>query len=246
MVSTMKLPLTSQCIKYLMFAFNLIFVITGIILLSIGSVILGVYNNYEHFLDNKFLSVPTLLVTIGAIIFFIAFFGCCGAVRENYCMVVTFATLMIVVFILELSGGISGYVLRNRAIEVIEGKMNHTMEDYGKNKEMSIVWDNLQTNFDCCGMENYKDWEKIWKNNSLPRTCCDYEPGASGNISCLASNSINSKVKETGCLNAFGNFVKGHAVQLGGAGIGIAFVQILGIWFSIILAKSIRSSYETV
>lgn len=63
--------------------------ITGIILVSIGSVVLEQYNNYEHFLDNKFLSVPTLLVVIGSIIFFIAFFGCCGAIRENYCMVVT-------------------------------------------------------------------------------------------------------------------------------------------------------------
>lgn len=65
------------------------FQITGIILLSIGIVIHGIYHNYQHFLDNKFLSVPSLLIAIGAIIFFIAFFGCCGAVRENYCMIIT-------------------------------------------------------------------------------------------------------------------------------------------------------------
>lgn len=50
---------------------------------------------------------------------------------------------------MELSAGISGYVLKNQAIEVIEGKMNNTMKAYGKNKEMSIVWDNLQTNVNC-------------------------------------------------------------------------------------------------
>lgn len=244
MVSTMKLPLTSQCIKYLMFVFNLLFVITGIILVSIGSVVLEQYNNYEHFLDNKFLSVPTLLVVIGSIIFFIAFFGCCGAIRENYCMVVTFTSLMIIIFIMELSGGISGYVLRNRAIDVIEVKMEETMKKYGPNQEISLIWDKLQNNFDCCGLHDYKDWNKIFENSSLPRTCCEFKAGILEGNNCYSN--MTSDIKPTGCLEAFGNFVKGHAVQLGGAGIGIAFVQILGIWFSIILARSIRSSYETV
>lgn len=30
---------------------------------------------------------PIVLIGVGVVIFFIAFFGCCGAWKENYCMV---------------------------------------------------------------------------------------------------------------------------------------------------------------
>lgn len=52
---------------------------------------------------------------------------------------------MILVFILELSGGISGYVLRNNAADMIQKKMINTMDEYKKNDtEIMKIWDNLQ------------------------------------------------------------------------------------------------------
>lgn len=70
--------------------------ITGIVLVSIGVALHGVYHQYQHFLDNSFFSVSSLLVAVGSIIFIIAFFGCCGTVRESYCMIITvrFRTLL--------------------------------------------------------------------------------------------------------------------------------------------------------
>lgn len=34
-------------------------------------------------------STPVAILVLGVIIFFIAFFGCCGAWKESYCMVTT-------------------------------------------------------------------------------------------------------------------------------------------------------------
>lgn len=46
---------------------------------------------------------------------------------------------------MELSGGISGYVLRARASTIIEEKMGTTMSMYGKNNtEITLIWDKLQ------------------------------------------------------------------------------------------------------
>lgn len=53
---------------------------------------------------------------------------------------------MIAIFILELSAGISGYVLRNEAGAVLERNLNHTMKDYG-NKDYEYItklWDEVQ------------------------------------------------------------------------------------------------------
>lgn len=232
----MKLSLGSRCVKYLMFIFNLLFVITGIILLSIGVAIHGVYYNYQHFLDNKFLSVPFLLIAIGTIIFFIAFFGCCGAVRENYCMIVTFTSLLVIVFILELSGGISGYVLRARASSIIQDKMKDSMQQYQNSSEISIVWDNLQRDFHCCGTTNAIDWITIghMSKTNIPVSCCvEVE---------ITPPPKNCTITPSGCYDMFVSFIKSHAVQLGGVGLGIAFVQAMGIWFSVFLARSIRNT----
>merc|ERR1712088_1116985 len=68
-----------KCVKYLLFAFNLIFLITGLALIITGCVIQGVYSNYLDFLGDSFFNTPVLLVVVGCIIFFITFFGCWGA-----------------------------------------------------------------------------------------------------------------------------------------------------------------------
>merc|ERR1711936_355822 len=64
-----------KCVKYLLFAFNLIFLITGLALIVTGCVIQGVYSNYLDFLGDSFFNTPVLLVVVGCIIFFITFFG---------------------------------------------------------------------------------------------------------------------------------------------------------------------------
>ena len=61
----------------------------GLGLIITGGVIQGKYKSYFDFFGNSFGSVAILLIIIGAVIFVIGFFGCCGAYKENYCMVMT-------------------------------------------------------------------------------------------------------------------------------------------------------------
>ena len=77
--------------------------------------------------------------------------------------------------------------------------------------------------FECCGINNNTDWNKPLNNTGLPMSCCKFVFGQVGNSSC---NSQSPNVFPKGCLPAFGDFIKAHAVQLGGVGIGIAFVQV--------------------
>lgn len=51
---------------------------------------------------------------------------------------------MVVIFILELIAGISGYVLRNEAADAIQIKMMSTMTRYNESKEVQGFWDQLQ------------------------------------------------------------------------------------------------------
>ena len=103
-----------KCIKYSLFLFNLLFALSGLLLISTGGVIQGAYANYLDFLGDDFFSTPTFLIAVGCIIFFVAFFGCCGAIKENHCMTLTFAVLMGVIFLMEIGAGIAAYKLKGQ------------------------------------------------------------------------------------------------------------------------------------
>lgn len=86
--------------------------LTGLILIVTGAVIQGVYSQYLDFLGSSFFNAPVLLIVVGFVIFFITFFGCCGAIKENHCMTMTFSVLLAIVFLVELGCGIGAYSMK--------------------------------------------------------------------------------------------------------------------------------------
>jgi CD63 antigen len=80
---------------YLIFIFQ----ISGIAILAVGALIQNFYSNYTNFLDGHFYVGPVLLIILGVIVFVVAFFGCCGALKENHCMVMTVSWLSVVYFL---------------------------------------------------------------------------------------------------------------------------------------------------
>ncbi|KRZ57634.1 Transcription initiation factor TFIID subunit 2, partial [Trichinella nativa] len=121
--------------------------LSGIGLIVVGAVIQIKYSNYINFLGDTFLSTPILLIIVGCILSVLGFFGCCGAIRENYCMTMTFAVLLGVIFILELAAGIASYVLRNDVEEIIGEHAKIGMDNYNQTGAdgVTLAWDALQT-----------------------------------------------------------------------------------------------------
>ncbi|XP_019876654.1 23 kDa integral membrane protein [Aethina tumida] len=233
--------------RYLLIVFNLIFALTGILIVSIGATVKAYYNEYQSFLDNKFVYSSDLLIVIGVIIFIIAFFGCCGAIKENSCMTTTFSSLLVVVFILEILVGIGGVLLKGRTTEIVENALFDTMKEYGEPNfnETTALWDQVQQRFHCCGVDTYYDWfnHTNTTKNTLPVSCCKIETGTLGNFTCdVNSNSLYKQ----GCLQIFSEYIKGHAATVEGVGLGLAIIQLLGILLACYLSKQIRSDYETV
>uniref|UniRef100_A0A8D8X7Q1 Tetraspanin n=1 Tax=Cacopsylla melanoneura TaxID=428564 RepID=A0A8D8X7Q1_9HEMI len=237
-----KLSLGNVLIKYMLFTFNLIFVMTGIALLGFGFLVKTLYHNYEHFLTPKYFDVASMFVTVGGIVVVVAFLGCCGAIKESAWMVLTFGLLLGTLFIVELAGAAGSFVLSANAIPVIQAKFNETMKLYSHSKEISRVWDLLQSNLECCGSQNYTDWYPIL-NNSLPMSCCGNQIGAIGSLSC---NEQSAFLHKPPCANILGHIVKENAGSIAVVALGIASVQMLGIMFACTLGKSIRHQYQNM
>ncbi|XP_059616980.1 CD63 antigen [Phlebotomus argentipes] len=232
-------------IKYLLFIFNFLFVITGIILLSIGLAVQGAFFSYEHLLEDRFFAIPAFLIAIGIIIFIIAFFGCYGAIRENYCMVLTFSILLVLVFILELAAGISGYVLRNETEALLERSLRDSMQDFVNNNPAATgttgLWDAIQQKYECCGVHNSTDWTQVANNTEkklLPMSCCEIPQGQMGPFECTDARLGD---RAQGCLSGFSSYIMAHAVSLGAAGIAICIIQFIGIFFACYLARQIKN-----
>jgi len=241
-----------KCVKYLLFSFNLIFLITGLALIITGCVIQGVYSNYLDFLGDSFFNTPVLLVVVGCIIFFVTFFGCCGAIKEHHGMTLAFSVFLALILIIELGAGIASYTFRDQVGDIIETNMEKGLLNYGKEgyKGVTETWNIVQHELKCCGAQEYLDWENTTfseASNSVPDSCClsDIE-GCGNGILVMSAEQVPKIIYIDGCLDKLEMIIGGNVAMLGGAGVGIAFIQFAGIVFSCVLAATIRKGYETV
>ncbi|KAJ0180320.1 hypothetical protein K1T71_003724 [Dendrolimus kikuchii] len=232
-----------SCVKYLLFCFNLLFAVTGLIILIVGIKSLVSSSPYIDLTDEKFYtSGPIAFIIVGIIVFIVAFFGCCGAVKENHCMIVTFSAFLLMIFIAELAVGIAGYLKHQELEDSIMRHLNATIKDYKTNPEVAKSFDIIQTDLNCCGIKSADDWPK--NGLPIPDSCCSAKEVSSGATTPCGTDS--PYFHSVGCLDKLVNYMKDIAYVLGGVGLGIAVVQLLGVIFACCLARSIRSQYETV
>jgi len=235
-----------KCVKYLLFAFNLIFAISGIALLVTGIVVRTAYSHYLNFVGEAILSAPVLLIVIGAVIFVVAFSGCCGAVKENRCLLLTFSVLLAVIFILEIAAGITAYVMKDKLNDEIPKQMKKTIQNFNHTGYDGVTdtWKMVQHEMKCCGIDGPADWAKVSPYNGtkdVPDSCCKDDMDG-----CGEGAADKDTIYTDGCLDTFEGWVSKQVEYVGGVGIGIAFIQLLGIVFSCLLAHSIKKEYETV
>ena len=62
----------------------------------------------------------------------------------------------------------------------------------------------------------------------------------------LSSTEAAMKINPGGCLNIFSTKIMDNIGVVGGVGIGIGFLQLVGMLFACFLANTIKKEYETV
>ena len=58
---------------------------------------------------NIYSTTTYIFITVSAVVVIVSFFGCCGAWKESKCMLATYFTFILILFILLLTGGILAY-----------------------------------------------------------------------------------------------------------------------------------------
>ncbi|XP_041977761.1 CD63 antigen-like [Aricia agestis] len=218
--------------------------ITGIIILSVGSSVQSAYNGYHEFLSERFFSLPAFCIATGVIVFLIAFAGFYGAYMENYYVTMAFAGSMILMFVFQLSACIAGYALRGNTVALVQKQLLSTMDLYGihKSVEVTKLWDEVQTDFTCCGVVNSSDWLVPLNTTDtlgLPVSCCSHIPGTVTSFVCNTTMGYS-----TGCSVAFGDWVQSHAGTIGITGVFLVIMQALAVAGAVWLANITRREQE--
>ncbi|KPJ07929.1 CD63 antigen [Papilio machaon] len=230
-------------VKYTLVTVNFLFLITGIVILSVGSSVQSAYNGYHEFLSERFFSLPAFCIATGIIIFIIASFGFYGAYMENYYMNMAFAGSMILMFIFQLSACIAGYVLKGNTVALVQQSLLGTMDLYGANKNLGVtkLWDEMQEDFSCCGVANASNWLLplgTTETLGVPVSCCDHVYGTIQTFVCNVTVAYN-----VGCSDAFGSWVQSHAAAIGITGIFMVLLQALAVAGAVWLAKISRQEH---
>lgn len=233
-----------SCVKYLIFIFNFLFWLSGVAIIVVGSLIYVQLNKYNDVLNDNFTAAVVLLIVVGCIVTVIAFFGCCGACKENHCMVMTFAVLLGIIFVLELAAGITCYVYRSEIDNVANTEFTNAWKAYGQETpERTQAIDLIQHDLKCCGVNGSDDYRQFpWglKNVGVPDSCCKQEFKGCGLAPTPAT--INTE----GCYEKVKHELESDVLIVAGVGVGVAFIQLIGIAFACCLASAIRKNYEVV
>jgi len=247
-------------IKYLLFIFNFCFTVIGAVLIGVGvSTKAGWNETYFAFIKSSSLSTPpNLLIAVGIFIFVIAFLGCCGAIKENHCMMMSYSVLVGLILVLQLGAAFAAFALKDDVRQVVSDGLQLSQKGYGNDteqgKEMKAAWDVMQNSLGCCGTDNFTDWKDIVHHNNasilhanfVPESCCKLDsPNCTANVFTTTGETEAEKtIYVNGCLEkAIHEFAVG---TLGIIALVLAIVELLGVLCACFLARSIRYSYETV
>nr|XP_056719208.1 tetraspanin-4-like [Euleptes europaea]XP_056719210.1 tetraspanin-4-like [Euleptes europaea] len=225
------------CVKVKMFVFNLIFWLGGCGVLGVG-VWLAVTQGRFATLSFSFpsLSAAGLFMATGAIIMVVGFLGCLGAVTENRCLLLTFFLVLSTLFLLELVGLLVFVTCRDKFDSYAQANLKEGLKLYKTEDNVGLTnaWDLVQTEFRCCGVQNYTDWFEAHNRTWVPESCC-LPPS-----NCQADGAQLQRWWPEPCYWKVKDWLGQNISAMGIFAACIIVVQVLGIVFSMLMYCQVR------
>ncbi|NXB67137.1 TSN8 protein, partial [Struthidea cinerea] len=209
-----------------------------------GSIILGVsiwirvsgaqqVNACSHTSTITFAGV-NLLIAVGSIIMVLGFLGCCGAVRESRCMLMLFFIGLLLIVILQVTGGILGAVYKPQVESALNLTLTANVDALQSTAEVHKKYQETIQEFErknqCCGLLNGpEDWGK----NFNSKICqCEVEKPSSSD---LCTKYQGRYIYKKTCGEVIMKIIKDNLAIIMGISFGLAVIEILGLVFSMTL-----------
>jgi len=219
-------------VKYLLFFANFILWVMGLSMIVAGAVLQLKYSGLLDILGDEKLATPVLLLGLGCLCAMLGFLGYCGAIRENYCLTVSFAVLLSLLMLTEIAAAIAAYALHEPLHNALVNQLTQGMARYNNSQGVAMAWDQTQRELKCCGVNNASDW-----GVRAPDSCCAHPHEGCARLP-------QPILHQNNCVQSVQHWILANATIFGGLTAILAALQIVGICFACCLSKSILKDYH--
>ncbi|XP_023940420.1 CD63 antigen isoform X2 [Bicyclus anynana] len=219
-------------VKYVLFFFNLMVALFGLAVIGVGVAVLLKWSVLTDLLRGHLTVAPWVFIVIGAVMFVIAFFGCCGAIRESHCMVVTYAIFLLVIIIAQVVLAVLMFTYGESIKNALVQSVNALFDKRATDTSVEAVFSNIEMQLNCCGKNSPYDY-----GVAPPKSCCPHM----GVIGSTINQCTVIDANKNGCATVVGDLYERWNKPIAGIAIGVACVEIVGALFALCLANSIRN-----
>ncbi|KAM7414678.1 hypothetical protein PAMA_019478 [Pampus argenteus] len=241
------------CLKYLLFIFNVLFWVAGGAVLAVGVWTMVDKSQYISLLNSSFYSASAyILIAAGLIVIATGIIGCCATLKELKSLLIVYLILLLCIFLLEIIAGVLAYINYQQCFpfcyqldEELRQNLKVTMQQqYQQPGQESVTQavDKLHQEFKCCGSNSSSDWrDSVWiqaaeNGQRVPDSCCKTPTDLCGR----RDHPSNIYKVEGGCIIKLEDFILSQLYVLGAVGIGIAFLQLVGMMFTCCLYRNLK------
>ncbi|XP_029356637.1 tetraspanin-1 isoform X1 [Echeneis naucrates] len=226
-------------VKLMMALFNLLIFLGGLTLLAMGIWVSVDGSSFLKLLGPfatqgmQFVNVGFFCIAIGIVLVLLGLLGGCAAHKESKCLLLTFFSVIFIIFIAEVAAGVVALAYSSFAEGILRAWAKPALQqDYGKDPVVTKIWNTTMTELKCCGFTNYTDFVGSMfeeaNGGSLPTSCCKYN-------STLCSQEEAERSAVQGCFEHILETLKEHANIVGGIAAGIGILQIAAMIVSMYL-----------
>ncbi|XP_073983916.1 CD63 antigen-like [Rhodnius prolixus] len=214
-------------IKFVLFIFNLACALLGLVILGV-SVVAHVHGKtFKTLLEGEITTTSIVMIVLGASVFIIAFFGCCGAIRDDSCMLTTYGVILSAILLVQVAIGILAFVYRGKFASNFEKEIEKTFDDYKNPEDMATI-NEIQKAVECCGLNG----PDFWSSSKLPPSCCG--------LSDLTATCDRNHTFIDGCEPKIKTLIKQSFKLLGIIALSIAGIELICVIFAFCLSSSIK------
>ncbi|KAF0022088.1 tetraspanin-8-like [Scophthalmus maximus] len=216
----------NKIIKYLLFTYNFLFFLGGLIILGLS--IHTRSNKADYQITDEVLPAINLLVFVGAMTMILGFLGCCGAIREDRCLLVLFVMGLLSVFLMMLAVGVLGAISRTAtAQEVVKEHLKELLPLSKQPKDVQESFQQLERNGSCCGLF---DGPLDWGNSTVVPNSCNC-----ADISTNCTVFDGRVIYSTPCMRYLMTWLDRVSESLMGTAFAFAILMILAMIFSSVM-----------
>jgi len=221
-------------IKYLLFFFNLLWLALGGVILWLGFKISSFSGSVNEIINTNMQAGAIVVLAAGFFIFLIAFLGCCGAIKENSCMLTAYGGIILILVVVQCVGAYLAFKYRTDIKDTIEEGITIKFKQFKDEPTVRKAVQEIQSQFGCCGSKGPDDY--LPTGFIYPASCCDKSFSSNSSATCSPS-----ELKfHDGCVNVVESKLSNALGGLGGVAIGLVLIQLLIIVSACCLAREVR------